>query len=166
METVRSQGEPQGCVRCRQTVRVVSPVKPSEQGSLNVCFCCLGDRDRESVSSIIIARELRRTELCELPFSRPVSKSGGGVNRTQSGRLRFKWFKTEPRDNPLGGFPSAFNRGSPIEPLIETLSRVHTRTVSTHGGVHFSDVSLSLSHTHTHVCCIHEGGKHPTSVRV
>jgi len=46
-------------------------------------------------------------------------------------------FNTEPRDSPNepqkpgppGGFPSAFNRGSPVEPSIETLSRLHTRTV-------------------------------------
>jgi len=31
--------------------------------------------------------------------------------------------------SPPGGFPSAFNRGSLIEPYIETLSRVHTQTV-------------------------------------
>ena len=43
---------------------------------------------------------------------------------------------TEPRDSPNdpyssppGGFPSAFNRGCPIEPPIEMSSRVHTRTV-------------------------------------
>ena len=52
------------------------------------------------------------------------------------GRLRFKWINTEPRDSPNephasppGGFPSAFNRGFPIEPSIETVSRVHKRTV-------------------------------------
>ena len=44
-------------------------------------------------------------------------------------------FNTEPHDTPNepharppGGFPSAFNRGFPIEPSVETLSRVHTRT--------------------------------------
>jgi len=45
-------------------------------------------------------------------------------------------FNTEPRDSPNepqarppGGFPSAFNKGSPIEPSIESLSRVDTRTL-------------------------------------
>jgi len=45
-------------------------------------------------------------------------------------------FNTEPRDSskepkasPAGGFLSAFNRASFIDPSIETLSRVHTRTV-------------------------------------
>jgi len=32
----------------------------------------------------------------------------------------------EPQAHPLGGFPSALNRGSPIEPSGETLSRVHS----------------------------------------
>ena len=35
----------------------------------------------------------------------------------------------EPHASPPGSFPSAFNRGSPIQLSIETLSRVHTRTV-------------------------------------
>jgi len=54
--------------------------------------------------------------------------------------LRFKWFNTEPRDSPNeppasppGGFPSAFNRGSPIEPSIEMVPRVHTRTSGARG---------------------------------
>jgi len=53
--------------------------------------------------------------------------------RRQSGHLRFKWLNTEPRDSqmnhkarPPGGFPSAWNRGSPS---IEMSSQVHTRTV-------------------------------------
>ena len=58
------------------------------------------------------------------------------LDSPQSGRLRFKWFNIEPRASPNephasppGGFPSAFNRGSPIEPSNETVSGVHTRTV-------------------------------------
>ena len=35
----------------------------------------------------------------------------------------------EPRANPPGGLSSALNRGLPIELPIETLFRVHTRTV-------------------------------------
>ena len=35
----------------------------------------------------------------------------------------------EPHASPPGGFPSAFNYVSPMEPSIETLSRVHTRTM-------------------------------------
>ena len=40
------------------------------------------------------------------------------------GRLRFQWLNIQPHDSPNephasppGGFPSAFNRASPIEPL-------------------------------------------------
>ena len=57
-------------------------------------------------------------------------------------------FNTEPCDNPNDsqasppafGSPSACNRGFPVEPSNETLSRVHTRTVrwvpNDHSGVH------------------------------
>jgi len=66
-----------------------------------------------------------------------VALSGSGWRRPdQSGLFRFKWFNNEPRDcpnepqaSPLGGSPSALHQRSPIGPSIETLSRVHTRTV-------------------------------------
>jgi len=64
------------------------------------------------------------------------------LRREESGRLavRKAWFSIEPRDgpngaqaSPPGGLPSAFNRGSPIQPSVETLSRVHTRTSGARG---------------------------------
>ena len=53
-----------------------------------------------------------------------------GLRRTRVAVCGSNWFNTEPRAYPPGGFPSAFNSGSPIDPSIEPLlSQFHTRTV-------------------------------------
>ena len=81
-----------------------------------------GRRRRRIITSGFGKSRLARAAL---PFSRspewPFAVRMGSITEPHDS-------PNEPHASPLSGFPiRAFNRGSPIEPSIETLSRGHTR---------------------------------------
>ena len=93
------------------------------------------------------------------------------LDSPQSGRLRFKCFNIEPRDSPNephasppGGFPSAFNRASPLSrPLLkrcpeftgERCEGSRNATLLTHTSSPLGRLcSATHTHTHTHRWCM------------
>ena len=83
---------------------------------------------------------LRQTSSYMAQHTRVLEVRAGSAHTSEWPCCRSYGLNTEPRDSPNepqasppGGFPSAFNRGSPIEPSIETLSRVHAREPQVRG---------------------------------
>ena len=91
---------------------------------MRVCGSCKVSRLRTTCSIDclrVLAGARRRPYLAKGP-EWPFAVQMGSINEPRDS-------PNEPHASSPGGFPSAFNRGSPVEPSIEALPPFHTRMV-------------------------------------